>query len=107
MSCSTSSMMVSLTSVTFSFGSFLMCSSTGKILVIVPIDRTSVLVHVGTRELHVVGEQQSDSAELALERQRLTLELDLMIAQDVRPHVRLGRLLHVGMTELEHDLRVA
>ena len=58
----------------------------------------------GARKLHVVGEEQADATELLLERQGLDLELDAVIAQDVRPHVGFRAHLQVGVPELEDDL---
>src|SRR5499427_2150147 len=66
-----------------------------------------VLVDAGTRKLHVVGVQHADAAELAFEGERLALELDAVVAEDVGPYVGLGRRLQVRVTELEHDLGVA
>ena len=54
-----------------------------------------------------MGVQEADASELALERQGLTLELDDVVAEDLRSYVGLGCLLDVLMTELEHDLRLA
>ena len=52
-------------------------------------------------------EQQADAAEPILQRQGLGLELDPVVAEDLRPHVRLGGHLHVRVAELEDDLRIA
>ena len=37
----------------------------------------------------------------------LALELDAMVAEDVGPHIGFRGNLHVRMTELEDDLRIA
>ena len=58
-------------------------------------------------ELHVVGVEQTDAAQLLLQRQGLDLELDAVVAEDVRPDVGLGRRLQFGMPELEDDLGLA
>ena len=73
---------------------------------IVSSERRIALVDVGERELDVVREEQPNAAELVLQRQRLALELDLVVAEDLRPNVRLGGDLHVRMAELEDDLGV-
>ena len=54
-----------------------------------------------------MGVEQADAAQLLLERQGLDLELDAVIAQDVRPHVGFRAHLQVGVPELEDDLGLA
>src|SRR4029077_851661 len=58
-------------------------------------------------ELTIVGIEEPITADLILERQRLRLELDSVLAIDLRPHVQGGCLLLFGVTKLEDDLRVA
>src|SRR4029077_12257205 len=48
-----------------------------------------------------------DAAQLLLQRQRLDLELDTMIAEDIRPDIGLGRGLQFRMPVLEDDLGLA
>jgi hypothetical protein len=59
------------------------------------------------RELNVVREQHPVSAHLIFQRQGLRLELDPVVAGDVRTHVQFRGLLHIRVAELEHDFRVA
>ena len=55
----------------------------------------------------IVREQPPHAADPLLERHDLELELDLVLAVDVRPYVdRLGRL-HIVAAVLEDDLRIA
>src|SRR5438093_3805215 len=58
-------------------------------------------------ELCIVRVENTYAAQLVLEGQGLRLELDLVDPGDMRTHVEVGGLLHVGMAELEDDLRVA
>src|ERR1700757_854440 len=58
-------------------------------------------------ELDVVGVKQTNTAQLLFQRQGLDLELDAVIAEDVRPDVGLGCRLQFGMPELEDDLGLA
>ncbi len=58
----------------------------------------------GAIELDVMGVEQTDAAELFLERQGLDLELDAVIAQDIWPNVGFRAHLQIGMPELEDDL---
>ena len=55
-------------------------------------------------ELDIVRVEHAHAAQPVLERQGLGLELDAVVAVDVRPHVHLGRRLRVGVAELEDDL---
>src|SRR3954470_13368611 len=64
-------------------------------------------VHVAQRKLSVVGIQRPHAADLALERQRLRLEFDPMVARDLGTDVHVGRLLQVGVAKLEDDLWIA
>src|SRR5215510_369761 len=65
------------------------------------------LRHLVHRELRGVGEQEADAAERVLERQRLGLELDLVLPGGVRPHVQVRGGLEIGVAELENDLGLA
>src|SRR5262244_875417 len=65
------------------------------------------LVHVAQRKLRVVGEQHPVPAHLIFERQRLCLELDSVVAGDIRPDVEVRSCLEVRMAKLENDLRIA
>src|ERR1700722_16372556 len=58
-------------------------------------------------ELAIVRIEEPIAADLILERQRLSLELDSVFAIDLRPRVQGGCLRFVGVTELEHDLWIA
>ena len=107
MSCSTSSTIVSLTSSNLSSGRCFSRlqrredahqrrpSTTG---------RASLLM--AERELHVVRIQHADPAEPVPERKRLRLELDAIVALDLRPDVDLGGRLQVLVAELEDHLRL-
>ena len=64
-------------------------------------------IPMAPRKLHVVGEEQTDTAQLLLQRQCLDFELDAVIAQDIRSDVRLGRDLQVGARKLEDHLGFA
>ena len=65
------------------------------------------VVHLAQAELGVVRVQQPVAADLVLQRQRLGLELDAVLAGDLRSHVDRGRGLLVRVAVLEDDLRVA
>ena len=53
-----------------------------------------------------MGVEHADPAEPLFQRQRLALELDPVLAEDLRPNVGLGRPLYVGVPVLEDDLGV-
>ena len=55
----------------------------------------------GAQELHIVGIKQANAAELVLQRHGLALELDPMVAEDVRPHVGLGATCKSGWRNLK------
>src|SRR6516164_7376755 len=57
-------------------------------------------------ELAVVGVEDTKSPNLVFERQRFSLEFDLVPPGYPRAHIDSRGLLLVGMPELEHDLRV-
>ncbi len=50
-------------------------------------------------ELDIVRIEHAHAAQPVLERQGLGLELDAVVAGDVRPHVELGRLLRIGVAD--------
>lgn len=58
-------------------------------------------------ELHVVREQRAHTAQAVLEGEDLLLELDAVIARNLRSHVERGGGVAVRMAELEDDLRIA
>ena len=58
------------------------------------------------RELDIMGVEHANAAEPLFERQGLAFELDPVLAQDLRPHVGLGRHLYVRVPELEDDLGI-
>ena len=90
-------------------------------VVVVPVERRQAReeAHVGCHggavglldlaqaELGIVGVEHAHAARPVLEGKGLGLELDLVDPGDMRAHVQVGGLLHVRVTELEDDLRVA
>lgn len=59
------------------------------------------------KALDIVREQQANTSELFLERQCLAFELDSMVSQNIRPDIGLRRNLHIGVSELEDEFRIA
>src|SRR3954465_10508486 len=53
-----------------------------------------------------MGAEHPELAEPLFQRQRLALELDPVLAKNLRPNVGLGRPLYVGVSVLENDLGV-
>src|SRR6516162_6340525 len=51
--------------------------------------------------------QDAESADLVLQRKSLRFELDSIGAFDIRPYVCSRSLLHVGVTKLQGDFRIA
>src|SRR5688572_10489154 len=62
------------------------------------------VAHIGAGKLLVVSVENANAAKLVLKRQRLALDLDAMVTEDLRPHVRFGSRLQVVMTKLEDNL---
>ena len=58
-------------------------------------------------ELHVMGVKQTDAAELLFQGQSLDLELNAVVAEDIRPDVGFGRRLQVSTPVLEYDFGLA
>src|SRR5262245_44084440 len=63
--------------------------------------------HLAQGEHGVVGVEHAGAADPVAQRQRLGLELDLVDAGDLRPHVEGSGRLEVGVAELEDDLGLA